>query len=162
MSAIEDLISQMKQELLADLLPSAPRRLAEIEKNQFGQRRFGSDGTVVIAYGLNGAPLKIVVIGSDEDPAVLDNVFVETVRTISLGDVSSAQRYAEVLEAVLGTALIADETGRRRIRRAAGQGRVKEAVPEGFVRDQKTGKLRPRLRAGRRAQTVETNGVGKK
>lgn len=160
MSAIETLVSQMKLELLADLLPSTPRRLAEIEKNEFGLRRFGKDGTVVVAYAVNGAPLKIVVIGAD-DPNVLDNAFVESIRTISLGDVAAAQRYAEVLEAVLGTALIADETGRRRIRRAAGQGKPKEEIPPGFIRDQRTGEIRQRRRAGRRAQITESNGVEK-
>lgn len=58
-----------------------------------------------------------------------------------------------MIEMTMGGALVLDEAGRRRIRRAAaGPAKTTEDddIPDGFVKDRRTGQIRPRLRAGRR------------
>lgn len=163
MAAIDSFVAEIKAELLQNLGPSPARSRDDLETNDFGNTRFGPEGTIVVGYLSNLFPLAIRVIGADEDMSILSNPLCHEIRTIMGLDLVSAQKYAEILESTLSGALVGDESGRRRIRRHAGQGRPKASsnIPEGFTKDLKTGEIRPKLRVGRRPASGADTGKEK-
>lgn len=149
MAAINELLSQIQQTFLQELTPSPARKLSEIGTNQFGQTRFG-EGNLIVGYSASDVPLTMKISGGDEDLSIFSQPFVDHVRMIELKDASTAQRLADIFEAMFGGALVLDEPNRRRIRRAAAQRPGGSDVPDGMVRDRRTGELRERMRPGRR------------
>lgn len=153
MPAIDTFVAEIRQELLQNLTPSPAKRREDLETNDFGQTRFGPDGTIVLGYMPNQMPLAIRVVGADEDMSIFTSVVCREIRTITGLDLATAQRYAEILDHTFPFA--AEDQGRRRIRRVAGsgQGRLRKGldpVPEGFTRDLRTGEIRPKKKAGRK------------
>ena len=151
MAAIDDLLAQIQQTFLQDLMPTPARKVSELPNNQFGQTRFG-DGNLIIGYNAADVPLTMKVSGTDDDLEVFQSPFVDHVRVIECQSTATAQKLADMLEAVVGTAFVLDEPNRRRIKRVARQTATSGDVPPGYVRDRRTGELRERLRPGRRKE----------
>lgn len=148
MADISALLSQIRQSFLQELTPSPAQKMSEVQKNGFGQPSFGS-GNLVIGYSVNATPLVMRVSGSNEDLGVFSSQHIDHVRIVNVGDVAQAQKLAEVLETLFGTSIVLDEP-KRRIRRFAASPARSSDIPEGFVRDPRTGEIRPKRRAGRK------------
>ena len=151
MPAIDELLSQIQQSFLTDFTPTPPRTVSEVGTNQFGLPRH-SEGNVVIAYSASGAPLTLKISGGDEDMSIFQQPFIDHVRMIECKDAGTAQKLADILDALFGATLVLDEPNRRRIKRAARQLPTNRDVPPGMIRNKRTGELGARLRPGRRKE----------